>query len=181
MRCASCGSMNPASAPTCARCGKPQHAAGTPPPPATPPAPALRGPVHRPSPRSCARSATSHFLKEANSADTVAPLYRQLHPRWRRPPRRACDAPKARARLRHGPARASTSTAPRGSAPVRRGRRLRRHHHRRHAPGSTPSSAAAGGSAATTCRPARASTSTAPRGSTPTATPPVAKPAVPQR
>ena len=44
MRCASCGSMNPASAATCARCGKPQHA-GAPPAPAPPPAPALRTPV----------------------------------------------------------------------------------------------------------------------------------------
>src|SRR5271157_1526368 len=43
-RCAFCGSMNPASAPTCARCGMPQNAE-IPPAPATPSVPTSRGPA----------------------------------------------------------------------------------------------------------------------------------------
>jgi pSer/pThr/pTyr-binding forkhead associated (FHA) protein len=43
-RCATCGSMNPASAPACARCGAPQQL-GMPAMPAMPPAANLRSPV----------------------------------------------------------------------------------------------------------------------------------------
>ena len=44
IRCASCGAMNPASAPACVRCGKPQHV-GAQHASAEPPAPPLRTPV----------------------------------------------------------------------------------------------------------------------------------------
>jgi len=45
MRCAFCGNMNPASSPTCERCGQPQYAAGAPQAQPMPLAPPPRGPA----------------------------------------------------------------------------------------------------------------------------------------
>jgi hypothetical protein len=92
----------------------------------------------------------------------------------------ACGAPEARRATTAstgGPARASPSAAPRGSAPssaAAGGSAATTYRPARASPaaaprGSTPSSAAAGGSSTSTCRPARASPAAAPRGSTPAA------------